>query len=81
MTTEPIQQRVIDVIRDHFDDPNLRIDRATAAEDVPQWDSLSHVALIFRLEEALGVRFQGDEIADLADVGELIDLVAAKLAR
>jgi acyl carrier protein len=38
--------------------------------DIASWDSLAHMMLIARLEEDFKVQFNGDEIADMATVGD-----------
>jgi acyl carrier protein len=50
------------------------------AQDVEGWDSLNHINLIVAIERALQVRFTTREVGKLANVGELVALVKAKLA-
>lgn len=38
--------------------------------DIPTWDSLAHMMLIVRLEDAYQIQFTGDEIADIKSVGD-----------
>jgi acyl carrier protein len=73
-----ISPELIDVFRDVFDDENLIITRDTRASDVDGWDSLMHVTLILRVEQAFGVRFQSNEVAMLENAGELQDLITAR---
>lgn len=68
-------EEVQEVFRSVFDDDSLVISRATTANDVAGWDSLMHVTLLVSLEQRFGIRFKSSEIADLKDVGELIDLI------
>jgi acyl carrier protein len=70
--------RVTDVFRDLFNDDELVVSRSTTAKDIVDWDSVMHVSLIIQIEKAFGVRFSSTEVANLEDVGELIDLVEAK---
>jgi acyl carrier protein len=73
-----LRERLQDVFRDVFDDPNLVLTDTTTAHDIPDWDSLQHVTLLFRIEEEFGVEFLGDEAASVADVGELTALLEQK---
>jgi acyl carrier protein len=66
------------VFRDVFDDEELEIDRSTSAEDIEDWDSLRHVGLVVNIESAFGVKFTSLEVAGLASVGEMIDLIDRK---
>ena len=38
------------IFQDVLDDPNLRITAKTTASDVPGWDSLSTINLVFALD-------------------------------
>jgi acyl carrier protein len=67
------------VFRDVFDDEDLEISTVTTADDVEGWDSLMHVTLMLRVEKAFGVRFTSSQVAGLENVGQLVDLIDAKL--
>ncbi len=67
------------VFQQVFDDDELEITRETSAKDIEGWDSLMHVTLIVNVEKAFGVKFSSSEVAALKDVGDLIDLIDARL--
>ena len=46
-----LHERLQDVFRDVFDDPGLVLTDTTTAADIPDWDSLQHVTLLFRIED------------------------------
>jgi acyl carrier protein len=71
--------RLNEVFQDVFDDDEISITRATTAADVEGWDSLMHVTLLINIEKAFGVKFTSSEVARLASVGDLLDLIATKL--
>ena len=73
--------RVQQVFRETFDDDELAVARATKADDVEGWDSLMHVTLIVNVEKAFSIRFTSSEVARLKNVGELVDLVEAHVAK
>ena len=54
------------------------ITRETLAYEVPNWDSLNHVAVITAVEKKFGIRFTSSEVVALENVGDLDCLVAAK---
>ena len=76
-----ILQKIQDVVRDELNDPELIIDERTRASNVPGWDSLTHVQIIVGVERKFGFRLKASEVAQLEDVGSLIDLVIARGAR
>lgn len=76
MTKDDILAQLGDIIRETFRQPDVEIARETTALDVDGWDSLSHTMLLLDVETHLGVRLPAERVYDLADVGELADLVA-----
>lgn len=59
-------------------DPDQLSDGTTAA-DIEGWDSLSHVTLMFSIEQEFEIQFVGDEFVTLSDVGALRTLIESKL--
>ncbi len=59
-----------------LDDWDLRDE--TTADQVPGWDSLSHVRVISAVEDAFGIRFQTSEIVRLSNLGKLQALIEKK---
>ena len=64
-----------EVFQSVFEDDTLEITRATTAKNVQGWDSLTHVTLLVTLEQRFKIRFKSSEVADLKNVGELLDVV------
>ena len=50
----------------------------TTADDVEEWDSLSHVQLVVALEKSFGIKFTSREILSWDNVGDLIDCIEKK---
>ena len=79
MDRTEIMSRVTERMRDVFDEPELVATDETSADDVADWDSTNHVRLIVAIEEDFGIRFETDEVTAPENVGELVDLIAAKV--
>lgn len=77
---DEISAELTDIFRDVFGDDNLLVTRATRATDVPGWDSLMHVTLVLEVERVYRIRFSSREVAMLSNVGELQDLVNARIS-
>ena len=75
MSADKIQEKLQDVFREVFDDPSMTITGEMSAKDVEGWDSFNHVRLIVSVEEKFGVSLPTSEVADLQNVGELMDLI------
>ena len=76
MTKDDILAQLGDVSRETFRQRDAEITRETTALDVDGWDSLSHTMLLLDVETHFGVRLPAERVYDLADVGELVDLIA-----
>jgi acyl carrier protein len=64
-----IHQRLEHVFRTVFNNDDLVLTDQTTASDVPGWDSVEHINLMFSLEEEFGMQFVGHELAELQDIG------------
>lgn len=58
-------------------DPKTLNETSNAA-NVPQWDSLRHIEVIFAIESAYQVRFTMPEIAGLRNLGDMRRVLAGK---
>jgi acyl carrier protein len=77
--TTPTLERLTEIFREAFNNDDLAISRETTARDIPEWDSLMHVSLLLNVERVFGVQFLSAEVVALQSVGELADMVDAKL--
>lgn len=50
-----------------------------AIGDLPEWDSLHHVAIIAALQKEFGITFSPDDLMDVEDVSDIIALVKEQL--
>ena len=72
-------EKIQDIMIDTFDLDDVTITRETTAADIEEWDSLSHIRLIVAIEREFGIKFSNAEIEALANVGQLLDTVQAKV--
>jgi acyl carrier protein len=80
MTEAEIYAALTEIMCDVFDNDDITIGAQTTARDVPGWDSQAHVMLIVSTEQLFGIRFRASEYDQLHNVGELVTVIAAKLA-
>jgi acyl carrier protein len=80
ISEQEIYTRLTTVFRDVFDDETLAPTAETTADDVEEWDSLSHIRLVLSVEREFGVQFSTVELGNLKQVGDLANLVSAKLS-
>jgi len=79
MTKEEILKSVTEIFIDVLDDEDIVLTENTTADDVEDWDSLTHIQLIVATEKKFSIKFTAQEIRNLANVGEYCDLVHSKL--
>lgn len=76
---EEIYARLREIFDDVFEGGAIEVRPDLTAKDVPEWDSLSHIRLILAVQKAFKIRFTAAQTAHLANVGELVDLISAKM--
>ena len=79
MTDKEILAKIAAVMVDVFDVDDIDVTEATSADDIAEWDSLSHIRFIITLERLFKIKFLNEEIADLKNVGDLVRVIHTKL--
>ncbi|GEM_PF-458804 len=78
---EEILQQINVIFRKGLNKPELEMNEATSADHVPEWDSLNHALLMVRVQGHFQVKFSIAELVQLKTIGDLCDLVEAKMKR
>jgi acyl carrier protein len=73
--SDDVLDRLTEVFRMTFGDETIGLDPAMTADDVEAWDSVSHITLIYAIEDEFGIKFSTRDLEGLACVGDLIDVV------
>jgi len=79
MTNEDIFKKQVEILRRVFNNDSLEVTRETNANDIEEWDSLTHITLIGETEQEFKVRFALGELQKLKNVGDMTDLIESKL--
>lgn len=80
MSSDQILSQVRTIMEDVFDVDDLSVTPTTTAEDIEEWDSLSHIRLIVAVERKFKIKFKTAEIEGLKNVGDLVGLIGARAA-
>ena len=68
-----------EIFRTVFSDPQLSVNETTSASDIADWDSLAQITLLMSMEQTFEIKFSLDEVEDLQNVGEIVELILAKV--
>lgn len=79
MLREEILIIVNEICKDVFENEELIVNYNTVANDVPEWDSLSHLSLINEIENKFNIKLKLKEIQGAKNVGDLIDFISNHL--
>lgn len=75
-----IYERLNTVFADVFDE-DITVTASTTADDIADWDSLTHITLISAIEEEFGMKFSMKEVVGMNNVGELAEIVSQRKKR
>jgi acyl carrier protein len=79
MEREELAVKLNGIFRRVFNNENLEVSDGLTANDVSNWDSLSHMILIGEIEKALGITFKLKELNKMKNVGDMMDIILSKL--
>ena len=75
MEKQEILRLINGVFQEVFEDKSLVITEMSEANDIDEWDSLTHIQLITAVEKAFSVRFKLDDILSFNNVGDMVVLL------
>ena len=78
MEQNEILASVQEIFRDVLVNEEIVVTPDTTADDIEEWDSLSHIQLIVAIEKSFKIKFTSKEILSWNNVGEMIECIAGK---
>lgn len=79
MERTEIFEKLNEIFNDVLDCEDIELEEKTCADDIEEWDSLSHIQLIVAIEKELGIKFTSHEIMKWNNVGEMVDTILEKI--
>ncbi len=79
MERTEIFEKLNEIFRDVLDLDECELTDGTSANDIEEWDSLSHIQLIVAIEKAFKIKFTSLEIMKWKNVGEMVDTIEQRI--
>ena len=74
-----IMAKLEELMVDVFDVDDLAITETTSADDIEEWDSLSHIRFMITVERFFKIRFLNEEVGEFKNIVDLARSIAGKL--
>lgn len=78
MVKEEILMKLNQIFIDELDNKDIQLSNEITAEDIPEWDSLSHIYLVVAIEKDFNIRFSSAAIKEWKCVGDIIQTIEQK---
>ena len=79
MERKEIFDKMEEVFTDIMDLKDIKLNDETSADDIEEWDSLSHIQIIVAIEKAFGIKFSSQEMITWKNVGDMVDCIQNKI--
>ena len=79
MERSAILEKLNGIFTDVLDNDDIRITETSTANDIEEWDSLTHIQLVVAIEKSFKVKFTTYEIQVWKNVGDMVNSIQAKL--
>ena len=63
------------IFRQVFEDDGIVISSETTADDIEEWDSLTHLQLIMQVEKKFKIKFKTSQIKNMKNVGSMVEAI------
>jgi len=77
MNKQEILEKLAPIFSETFEE-DIELTPNLSAADVENWDSLGNIRLFVAIEQKFSIQFTTGEIANLKNVGELVDAILSK---
>lgn len=80
MERTEIFKKLDEIFNDVLDpDEEITLNENSCADDIDEWDSLSHIQLVVAIEKEFGIKFTSKEIMSWQKVGDMVDSILSKI--
>lgn len=76
---DDVYNKLTEIFREVFDNPGINLAPETTADDIEEWDSLTHINLILMVELRFNIEFSQKELMGFRNVGQMAACIKGKL--
>ena len=80
MNFEQVLSETNDIFIDVLDEEDIKLSYETTADDIEDWDSLSHIQIVVAIENHFDVKFTSLEVQTFENVGQMCDAIVERLS-
>ncbi len=66
--------KLLEIIRDIFDDASIEITEETTPDEIENWDSIGHIYLTVEIEDEFGITLD-ERMQNIENVSDIINLI------
>lgn len=74
-----LKNKLTRIFQATFNDDSLELTEQLTANDVDNWDSLTHMILISDIEQEFDIKFKLKDLNKMKNVGALIEILSSKI--
>lgn len=79
METAEIEQTIKSILASELSLDVASIGEATTVENIPLWDSVKHVDIIFAIQDTFGIDLEHFEVEEMLSYPQIVEVLVRKL--
>lgn len=72
------KEKVIEIVAGVCEVAPSEVTETSTIGDFPAWDSMGHITIMSKIEEAFDINFEPEEMMEMEDVSDIIKMVDSK---
>ncbi|MGM9819728.1 MAG: acyl carrier protein [Candidatus Onthomorpha sp.] len=79
MNNNEILAKLQEIFCDILDNEDILISFESCADDIEEWDSLTHVQLVSEIQKEFNIKFTAKEMISWDNVGDMCNTIQSKI--
>ena len=80
MEQNQIYSTLQEIFNTIFNEKSTSITAKTSAQDIENWDSMTHLTLITEIESRFTIEFKLKELMNMNNVGDMVHIIQSKIS-